>query len=130
MSQNDNSRTSDTAGSVATTARIDTLPTATEAGDAPEWSAPLWEDDWDGDYASFGGVDLCVATKSWPDGSADVLVAHAPAFDDAMPTAYAHRHGASGVTSLTVHGSAGAVVRTVIADWGPPQVRNANRKEC
>jgi len=89
-----------------------------------EWSAPLWEDGWEGETGSVGDAHLCVATKRWVDGTVDVLVAHDPSLTSEVPTVYAHRHGSPGMTPLTIHGPADAVIHALVDVWGPPQRRD------
>ncbi len=102
--------------------RIQADPAPARSDEVGDWSAPLWDDTWEGQTGLFGDARLCVATKKWGDGTVDVLVAHDPYVDDGMPTVYAHRHG-KWVTPLTVHGPADDVVKTVTSVWGPPQER-------
>lgn len=86
-----------------------------------DWSAPLWDENWDGDVAGLGEARLFVAMKKWEDSTEDVLIAHYPEVEDGgMPTAYAHRHG-NDVAPLTAHGPADDVVEIVTRQWEPPR---------
>lgn len=117
MPDDDNSDTTDRSIAAGET-RVDPAPARSdEVGD---WSAPLWDDTWEGQTSLFGDAHLCVATKKWADGTVDVLVAHDPYAEDGMPTVYAHRHRKS-VTPLTAHGPAADVVKTVTNVWESPQ---------
>jgi hypothetical protein len=86
---------------------------------SPAWETALGDDAWN---SVTGLVDerLYVAAKDWPDGTVDVVVVHAPW--SVMPTVFAHRHGAAGVTPLTVHGPADEVIERVLRGWPPPQL--------
>jgi hypothetical protein len=82
---------------------------------SPAWQAALGDDAWN---SVTGLVDtrLYVAAKDWPDGTVDVVVVHDP-WSVAEPMVFAHRHGAAGVTPLTVHGPADAVLERVLRRW-------------
>src|SRR6476469_4938197 len=100
-----------------------------QSDDDSGWGAPLWDDSWEGQTGQFGDAHLCVATKTWGDGTVHALVAHDPHDDEGTgTTAYAHRHGHN-VTPLTVHGPATEVVKTVTQVWGPPQTTDTTVHE-
>jgi len=99
---------------------IQAVPDSSSPAEHGDWASSLWDDGWEGQTGLFGQVHVCVATKKWGDGTADVLVTHNPYDDGNTATAYAHRHG-DDVTPLTIHGPANDVVKTVTNTWGPLQ---------
>jgi hypothetical protein len=115
----------DTTNHNLTDGLIQAVADSPQSEEDDDWSAPLWDDNWDGDVGDFSGARLCVATKKWGDGTVDVLIAHYPDDEDSMPTAYAHRHG-NEVAPLTVHGPADEVVETVTQQWREPQMEQAS----
>jgi hypothetical protein len=85
------------------------------------WNLPLEDCGWDGAHLVVGEVELFVSTKRWLDGTVDLLVSADPfPCDGGMPTAFAHRHGAAGVPSLSAHGPGDLVVSTITVTWGSP----------